>query len=116
MKITVIGAGNVGSSVAYALILREIANEIVLVDINEDLLYAKELELTQSIAALNLNIDLLCTKDYTHTKNSDIVLFSAGFARKDGQSREELLQLNQALCLIVLKKLKILQKIRFLLF
>ncbi|TEY33624.1 malate dehydrogenase, partial [Campylobacter sp. CH185] len=65
MKITIIGAGNVGSSVAYALILREIANEIVLVDINEDLLYAKELELTQSIAALNLNIDLLCTKDYT---------------------------------------------------
>ncbi|BDL78370.1 malate dehydrogenase [Campylobacter jejuni] len=106
MKITVIGAGNVGSSVAYALILREIANEIVLVDINEDVLYAKELELTQSIAALNLNIDLLCTKDYTHTKNSDIVLFSAGFARKDGQSREELLQLNTSIMLDCAKKIK----------
>lgn len=85
MKITVIGAGNVGSSVAYALILREIANEIVLVDINEDLLYAKELELTQSIAALNLNIDLLCTKDYTHTKNSDIVLLVQVLLEKMGK-------------------------------
>ena len=56
MKITIIGAGNVGSSVAYALILRELANEIVLVDINEDLLIARELELSQSIAALNLDI------------------------------------------------------------
>ena len=59
MKITIIGAGNVGSSVAYALILRELANEIVLVDINEDLLIARELELSQSIAALNLDIELL---------------------------------------------------------
>ncbi len=68
MKITIIGAGNVGSSVAYALILRELANEIVLVDINEDLLIARELELSQSIAALNLDIELTCTKDYAYTK------------------------------------------------
>ena len=59
MKITIIGAGNVGSSVAYALILRELANEIVLVDINEDLLIARELELSQSIAALNLDLSLI---------------------------------------------------------
>ncbi|HEB9305585.1 TPA: malate dehydrogenase [Campylobacter coli] len=106
MKITIIGAGNVGSSVAYALILRELANEIVLVDINEDLLIAKELELSQSIAALNLDIELICTKDYSYTKNSDIVLFSAGFARKDGQSREELLQLNANIMLDCAKKIK----------
>ncbi|EAI6362125.1 malate dehydrogenase [Campylobacter coli] len=106
MKITIIGAGNVGSSVAYALILRELANEIVLVDINEDLLIAKELELSQSIAALNLDIELICTKDYSYTKNSDIVLFSAGFARKDGQSREELLQLNTNIMLDCAKKIK----------
>ncbi|EDO9067036.1 malate dehydrogenase [Campylobacter coli] len=106
MKITIIGAGNVGSSVAYALILRELANEIVLVDINEDLLIARELELSQSIAALNLDIELTCTKDYAYTKNSDIVLFSAGFARKDGQSREELLQLNTNIMLDCAKKIK----------
>ncbi|OOY00638.1 malate dehydrogenase [Campylobacter coli] len=106
MKITIIGAGNVGSSVAYALILRELANEIALVDINEDLLIAKELELSQSIAALNLDIELTCTKDYSCTKNSDIVLFSAGFARKDGQSREELLQLNTNIMLDCAKKIK----------
>ena len=77
MKITIIGAGNVGSSVAYALILRELANEIVLVDINEDLLIARELELSHSIAALILDIELTCTNDYAYTKYSDIVLFSA---------------------------------------
>ncbi len=106
MKITIIGAGNVGSSVAYALILREIAEELVLIDINEDLLYAKELELSQSIAALNLDIELICTKDYSYTKNSDIVLFGAGFARRDGQSREELLQINANIMLDCAKKIK----------
>ncbi|MCZ0772006.1 malate dehydrogenase [Campylobacter hepaticus] len=106
MKITIIGAGNVGSSIAYALILRELASQIVLLDINEDLLIAKELELLQSIAALNLDIDLVCTKDYSCTKDSHIVLFSAGFARKAGQSREELLQLNTSIMLDCAKKIK----------
>ncbi|WP_348518961.1 malate dehydrogenase [Campylobacter sp. CCS1377] len=106
MKIAIIGAGNVGGSVAYAIILREFATQIVLVDINEDLLYAKELELSQSIAALNLDIELICSTDYSHTKNSDIVLFSAGFARKDGQSREELLQLNTNIMLDCARKIK----------
>ncbi|HEF3575056.1 TPA: NAD-binding protein, partial [Campylobacter upsaliensis] len=70
MKITIIGAGNVGTSVAYALIMREFAKEIVLIDINDDLLLAKELELSQSIAALNLDIELICTKEYSYTQNS----------------------------------------------
>ncbi|TKX31371.1 malate dehydrogenase [Campylobacter aviculae] len=106
MKITIIGAGNIGSSLSYALILRELVSQIVLIDINEELLIAKELELTQSIAALNLNIDLICTQDYKYTQNSDIVVFSAGFVRKDGQSREELLKLNASILLDCAKKIK----------
>ncbi|WP_297448326.1 malate dehydrogenase [uncultured Campylobacter sp.] len=106
MKITIIGAGNVGTSVAYALIMREFAKEIVLIDINDDLLLAKELELSQSIAALNLDIELICTKEYSYSQNSQIILFTAGLARKDGQSRDELLQINANIMLDCAKRVK----------
>ncbi|MBZ7935292.1 MULTISPECIES: malate dehydrogenase [Campylobacter] len=106
MKITIIGSGNIGSSLSYGLILRELAHEIVMIDINEELLIAKELELSQSIAAFNLDIKLVCTQDYAHTKNSDIVIFSAGFTRKEGQSREELLKLNSDILLTCAKEIK----------
>ncbi|MDO4673903.1 malate dehydrogenase [Campylobacter sp.] len=106
MKITIIGAGNVGSSLAYALILREFARELVLIDIDENLLLARELELSQSIAALNLDIKLSCTRDYELSKNSAVVVFAAGFARKDGQSRDELLGLNAKILLDCAGKIK----------
>ncbi|WP_139470617.1 malate dehydrogenase [Campylobacter armoricus] len=106
MKITIIGAGNVGSSVAYALILRELVNELVLIDINEDLLLAKELELTQSIAAFNFAIKITCSNDYEYTKDSDIVIFSAGVARKEGQSRDELFAINSKIMLDCAKSIK----------
>lgn len=106
MKITIIGAGNVGANVAYALILRQVCNEIVLIDTDEDRLIARDLELGQSIAALNLEIDLLCTKEYEPCKDSDVVIFCAGFPRKDGQSRNELLQINTQIMLDCAKKLK----------
>lgn len=106
MKITIIGAGRVGSSIAYALILREFADELVLIDCNEDLLMARELELTQSIAVFNFQTTLICTKDYHHTQNSDIVIFCAGLARQDGQTRNELLQVNTNILLTCAKSIK----------
>lgn len=106
MKITIIGAGNVGANVAYALILRQVCNEIVLIDTDEDKLVARDLELGQSIAALNLEIDLLCTSEYAPCENSDVVIFCAGLARKEGQSRNELLQINTDIMLDCAKKLK----------
>lgn len=106
MKITIVGAGNVGVSVAFALIMREFADELVLIDIDEKLLIARELELCQSIAALNLNINLICTQAYEKSANSDIVLFAAGFARQDGQSRDELLKKNAVIMLECAQKIK----------
>lgn len=106
MKITIIGAGNVGSSVANTLILREVAQEIILIDRNEDLLLARDLELGQSISALNLNINLICTTEYKECKGSDIVVFCAGVPRKDGQSRDELLQVNVSIMLECANKVK----------
>ena len=106
MKITIIGAGNVGASLAYALILRQSVSELVLIDINEDLLIARDLELGQSIAALNLRINLTCSTGYSYSENSDIVIFCAGLARKDGQSRDELLKINKAIMLECAQKIK----------
>lgn len=106
MKITIIGAGNVGANLAYALILREVCAEIVLIDIDEDKLTARDLELGQSIAALNLDIKLTCTSDYSFCKDSAVVFFAAGLARKDGQSRNELLQTNAKIMLDCARKLK----------
>ena len=106
MKISIIGAGNVGISVAYALILRELVKELVLVDRNEDLLLARDLELGQSIAALNLDIRLVCTSEYKFCEKSDMLIFCAGAKRKDGQSRDELLQINTNIMLDCTKALK----------
>lgn len=106
MKITIIGAGNVGANVAYALILRQVCNEIVLIDTDEDKLVARDLELGQSIAALNLEINLCCTSEYAPCANSDVVIFCAGLARKEGQSRNELLQRNTQIMLECAQKLK----------
>ncbi|OCX42865.1 malate dehydrogenase [Campylobacter ornithocola] len=106
MKITIIGAGNVGVSIAYALILRELVDEIVLIDINKDLLFARELELSQSIAAFNFDIKITCTDDYECSKNSQVVVFSAGVARKEGQSRDELFAINSKIMLECAKNIK----------
>lgn len=106
MKITIIGVGNVGVSIAFALILKDMVDELVLIDQNQQLLLARDLELGQSIAALNLKTKLICTLEYEATQNSDVVIFCAGFARKDGQSREELLQLNTSIMLDCAKKVK----------
>ncbi|WP_257928732.1 malate dehydrogenase, NAD-dependent [Campylobacter lari] len=106
MKITIIGAGNVGASIAYALILRELIDEIILIDINKDLLFARELELSQSIAVFNFDIKITCTDDYTYSKDSQVVIFSAGVARKEGQSRDELFAINSKIMLECAKNIK----------
>ncbi|KAA6225516.1 MULTISPECIES: lactate/malate family dehydrogenase [unclassified Campylobacter] len=106
MKITIIGAGHVGVSITYALILREFADELVLIDKSDEILIARELELEQSIASFNLDINLICTQDYSYTKNSDIVIFCAGLARQEGQSRQELLQINTEIMLSCAKNIK----------
>lgn len=106
MKITIIGAGNVGSSVAYAVILRELASELVLIDRNENTILARDLELGQSIMALSLKCKFICTSEYRYCENSDIVIFCAGATRKDGQSRDELLQINTSIMLECAKKVK----------
>jgi len=94
MKITVIGAGNVGATVAQLLANQELANEIYIVDILEGIPEGKALDMYESMPILGSDSRIYGTNDYEVTKDSDIVIQTAGLARKPGMSRDDLLIAN----------------------
>jgi malate dehydrogenase len=95
MKITVIGgAGNVGATCAQVLANREIAEEIWLCDVNEGVCQGRGLDMFQSMPILNSSTKVYATSNYDDTANSDIVVITAGIARKPGMSRDDLLSIN----------------------
>jgi len=95
MKITVVGAGNVGATSADVLAYREIANEVVVVDIKEGLAEGKGLDIWQKAP-----IDLYDTRtvgvtdDYTKTAGSEVVIITSGQPRRPGMSRDDLIETN----------------------
>jgi malate dehydrogenase len=95
MKVTVVGAGNVGATCADVLAYKEIANKIVLVDIKEGLSEGKSLDIFQK-APINLYDTKIIgsTNDYSKTKNSDVVVITSGLPRKLGMSRDDLIETN----------------------
>jgi len=92
-KITVVGAGNVGATTAHWLATREIA-DVVLVDIAEGMPQGKALDLRQSTPIIGTDVALTGANGYAETANSDIVIITAGLARKPGMSRDDLLKKN----------------------
>lgn len=94
MKIAIIGAGNVGASIASLLISRQMCDGIALIDINQNLAKAKAIDLSQMAIALGANISVISGDDYKLLSDFDIVIITAGMARKDGQSRAELVKIN----------------------
>ena len=94
MKISVVGAGNVGASIAYALCMRELCDEIALVDIFGDVARAKAIDLAQSSCVFNAKTSVCGGDDFVLIKGSDIVIVTAGSPRKEGQTREDLLLKN----------------------
>jgi malate dehydrogenase len=94
MKVTIIGAGNVGASTAYALAQKGIARDIVLTDILEGVPQGKALDMYQSGAVEGYDTRILGTNSYADTKNSDVIVMTAGKPRKPGMSREDLLAVN----------------------
>ena len=95
MKVTIVGAGNVGASCAEYLLIKEIVNEIVLLDIKEGLAEGKALDLTQTTSSLGFNSSIIgVTNDYSKTSNSDVVVITSGIPRKPGMTREELIGIN----------------------
>ena len=91
-KITIIGAGSVGSTIAYTLSNEEIASEIVMIDINKEKVEGEVMDIIQGTSFRN-PISIIAG-DYEDAKDSDIVIITSGIARKPGQSRLELAQTN----------------------
>ena len=90
---TIVGAGNIGSTVALLLARREVA-DIVLVDIDEGIAKGKALDIMEASPVLGFNSQVVGTGDYRDTADSDIVIITAGFPRKPGMSRDDLLFKN----------------------
>jgi len=94
MKITVIGAGNVGATAAQRIAEKELANEVVLVDVVEGLPQGKGLDMYESAPVEGFDSRVIGTNSYDETANSDVVLITAGLARKPGMSRDDLQATN----------------------
>ncbi|MDR1022635.1 MAG: malate dehydrogenase [Prevotellaceae bacterium] len=95
VKVTVIGAGNVGATCAQICAERELANEVVLLDVKEGISEGKALDLWQT-APINYYDSRLTgvTNDYSRTANSDVVVITSGLPRKPGMSRDDLISVN----------------------
>lgn len=105
-KITVIGAGHVGEHTAQDLALLELAEEVVLIDVIEDMPQGKALDMWESAPVLYKDTKMTGTNDWKDTAGSDIVIHTAGRPRKPGMSRDDLLEANVAIVKPCMEKVK----------
>src|SRR5215470_1164371 len=95
MKVTVVGAGAVGATVADNIARKELAEELVLLDIKEGLAEGKAQDMMQTAALLGFDTKIIgSTNDYSKTAGSDVVVITSGLPRKPGMTREELIGTN----------------------
>jgi len=92
-KITLIGAGQIGGTLAHLISIKELG-DVVLFDVDEGLAKGKALDIAQSTSVDGFNINLTGTKNYDDTKNSDVIIVTAGISRKPGMTRDDLLEIN----------------------
>jgi|TARA_B110000211_G_C14073513_1_gene550997 malate dehydrogenase len=92
-KITLIGAGQIGGTLAHLIAIKELA-DIVLFDVAEGLAKGKALDIAQSSPVDGFNVDIIGTSNYEDTKNSDVIIVTAGVPRKPGMTRDDLLGIN----------------------
>ena len=102
-KITVVGAGNVGATCAHWAAARELA-DVVLVDVVEGMPQGKALDLMQARPIFGFNVNVAGTNDYEASKGSQVVIITAGIARKPGMSREDLINTNKNIVAAVTKE------------
>lgn len=94
-KVTVVGAGNVGATAANVIALREVADEVVMIDIKEGVSEGKAMDMMQTANLLDMNTRIKgVTNDYAATAGSDVVVITSGIPRKPGMTREELIGVN----------------------
>ena len=92
-KISLIGAGQIGGTLAHLIALKELG-DIVLFDVAEGIAKGKALDIAQSSSVDGFNIDIRGTNNYEDTKNSDVIIITAGVPRKPGMTRDDLLGIN----------------------
>ena len=94
-KVTIVGAGNVGATGANVMAFKEVADEIVLLDIKEGISEGKSLDMMQTATLLGFDSRITgVTNDYSATAGSDVVVITSGIPRKPGMTREELIGVN----------------------
>ena len=102
-KITIIGAGNVGATIAYALTIKEVAAEIVLIDINKDKADGEAMDISQGAALISSTI--VHSGDYVDAFGSNLVIITSGVGRKPGQSRLDLAQTNTGILMQIIPQI-----------
>ena len=95
-KVTVVGAGNVGATAAQRIVEKQLA-DVALIDILDGLPQGKALDMMQSAATEMFDTTIVGTNNYEDTADSDVVVITAGIARKPGMSRDDLLNTNAAI-------------------
>jgi malate dehydrogenase len=101
-KVSIIGAGNVGSTAAHWLMAKELA-DVVLIDVVEGVPQGKALDLRQALPIERSDVHITGSNDYADTANSDVVIITAGLPRKPGMSRDDLLHTNYKIMTDVVK-------------
>ena len=92
-KISLIGAGQIGGTLAHLISIKELA-DVVLFDVAEGIAKGKALDIAQSTSVEGFNVNLIGTSNYEDTKNSDVIIITAGIPRKPGMTRDDLLETN----------------------
>ena len=93
-KISLIGAGQIGGTLAHLIGTKELVNEVVLFDVASGIAKGKALDIAQSSPINGFNVSLSGTDNYEDTKNSDVIIITAGVPRKPGMTRDDLLGIN----------------------
>ncbi len=93
-KISLIGAGQIGGTLAHLIGLKELADEVVMFDVASGIAKGKALDIAQSSSVDGFNVKLSGTDKYEDIKNSDVIIITAGVPRKPGMSRDDLLEIN----------------------
>ena len=108
MKVTIVGAGNVGATAADVIASKSIVSDVVLLDIKEGFAEGKALDIMQTSNTKGFNTRVVgVTSDYSKTSNSDVVVITSGMPRKPGMSREELVGINAKIVKDVTKNILI---------
>ena len=106
-KISLIGAGQIGGTLAHLIGLKELANEVVLFDVASGIAKGKALDIAQSSSVDGFNVKFSGTDNYEDIKGSDVIIITAGVPRKPGMSRDDLLGINLKIIKQVAKGIKL---------